>query len=551
MPPRDLVMNEKTILNIEHRMKEAISLEEAEITTPGLVSFFNPRLNHKIEQKRMNALISVREDLLKSKDLFLCVNSHLIGYNEGPEKGDKTSLIKSVKAVTLLKDEPTKFEMNGIVTKFIRIKYENSIYWVRESVLNKETGVKYKFVTKFSECSKIQSLIEDYRVELTLIQNTEAKLLRSSLINYVCAKKDDKISGHLTKDLNHDVEFNNGSQVARLQGFRSKPFTHNNQTYIHIKHGKQAYWVVQDSIKAYKNCPKIHTQAVEVCTEKKLNYYESDVDLIKEAPTEQLNAFQHVYKFLGDIYSRKVILSPYGEELTYVPIKKSQDAKKVYWVLEKYVPQTCNLNSEKGRVFQGKMDYCTVRRSDNFPYFNFKTKKGAPAQFDYYTNTAMYGARRTDKPACAKEQNGAPRNRLHGGIDLFSYERNSPLANNKWGRKVYAIDDGKVVSIQGYGGMNGGTQRVLVQSKYGYTWNYAEIGRVKVKVGDFISQNTLLGTTKKYAPGKRFPPMLHLEKYLDLIEDEKTTNQYCRVSSLSNPSCHIEYMENKFFGTRR
>ncbi len=521
--------------DIAVRMKDAITDGEAEVTAEGLVSFFNSRIDHEFEQRKRDLLTAVREDLLKSNELFLCVDNFLSGYAEAPLEGDRTQLDRTVEPVVLLDDEPVEIDENGSVSKFVRIKYNDTDYWVKESILNKSSGVMDSYVTKFSDCSKIQSDIEENKIEEALAAEVAARPPRGSRFKYVCTQESGKIGGHTTKDLNRDTELRDGSEVAILQGSSSAPFeTEEGVTYIRVKYERAAYWVAQDYIKAYEDCPKIHTEAVEVCNEGSLNYYETDAEIAGGNPVGQFGSFSGVYKFMGNIYSKKVVLNSAGDEITYVPVKKTQDAEEIYWVAERYVPQTCGINPEAQITFRGKHNSCTVRRNDNFPL-------PVAAQFNYYTDSARFGA-------------GRGGGRMHAATDLYSYTRGSSRSNNTWGRIIRAVDDGKVVSIAGYGGIRGGTQRITVQSKFGYTWNYAEVGRVQVRLNQWIKKGNHLATARKYANGTSYPAMLHLEKYNAKITNPRggrQNNRYKRNSSITNPSCHVEYMENKKFGTRR
>ncbi len=522
------------------RMESAIEDDEAEVTSEGVVSFFNPRIDHEFEQRKRHILTTVRENLLQSEDLFLCVDNYLSGYAEAPLEGERVRLERTIEPVTLLDEEPIEVDEGGKISKFVKITYDGTDYWAKESILEKSSEVLTSYITTFSGCAKIQSDIEEHKIEEALTAEIEARPPRSSRSKYVCTQESGRIGAHSDQELNRENELRDGAEVAILQGSASEPFdTDAGVTYIRVKHERSAYWVAQDYIKSYEDCPKIHTEAVEVCTAGKLNYYESDSQITGRDPVDQFNGFTGVYKFTGHIYSKKVVLNSSGQEVTYVPVKKTQDAEEIYWVAESYVPQECALNPEAKITFRGKHNSCTVVRNNNTPLRRWNNVEvPIPAQFNYYTDTARFDANRRGS-------------RRHAGNDLYSYPRGSSRANNRWGAFVTAIDDGKVVSVAGYGR---GTQRVTVQSKHGYTWNYAEVGRVQVKKDDWVRTGDHIATARKYANGSDYPAMLHLEKFNALITNPRggaQNNRYRRNRSVTDPSCHVEYMENKQFGTRR
>ncbi len=517
------------------RMESAIEDDEAEVTSEGVVSFFNPRIDHEFEQRKRHILTTVRENLLQSEDLFLCVDNYLSGYAEAPLEGERVRLERTIEPVTLLDEEPIEVDEGGKISKFVKITYDGTDYWAKESILEKSSEVLTSYITTFSGCAKIQSDIEEHKIEEALTAEIEARPPRSSRSKYVCTQESGRIGAHSDQELNRENELRDGAEVAILQGSASEPFdTDAGVTYIRVKHERSAYWVAQDYIKSYEDCPKIHTEAVEVCTAGKLNYYESDSQITGRDPVDQFNGFTSVYKFTGHIYSKKVILNSSGQEVTYVPVKRTQDAEEIYWVAENYVPQECTLNPEAKITFRGKRDSCTVVRNDNFPLAH-------AALFDYYdrssTGTARFDASRGS--------------RRHAATDLYSYRRQSSQANHTWGKAVTAVDAGRVVSVANYGR---GCKRVTIQSKHGYTWNYAEVGRVQVKRGDWVNTGDDIATTRKYGRGRDYPAMLHLEKFDALITNPREGRQnrrYQRNRSITDPSCHVEYMENRKFGTRR
>lgn len=498
----------------------------------GLVAFFNPRINQTYQRKILGLQVMIREELLSSEEMFMCVNNNLAGFPTKPgDASERVDLNKTPVPIEILDAEGVLIERgtgnNTIEDHFIKIKYvDGNEYWVKKSVRAKGSEETTSFVTEFADCAKIQADVENHRYEEASEEARASIPTRSSRLKYVCTQSS-SLSASETIELGKEHLLEKGSEVVVIQGILSTPFEdENGNTYIRVQHDRERYWVAEKYIKIYDDCASVQTQAVEVCVETDLNYYKTSQQITEGEPEGQFGSFQNVFRDYGNLYSKKVMLKEDGSEVTFVPVKTSQTSIDVLWVAEKYVPAVCGLDAEAEVTFRGRNDTCEVRRNDNFPLAH-------PARFDYYTGSAKFGSGRMGT------------SRLHGAIDLYSYSRYGNGSRDTWGTFFYAMDDGEVVSISDYGRQ---TKRITIQSDYGYTWNYAEVGRLQFEVGDRVDRGEHIGTTKRYArnDGGKYPAMLHTEKFDALItspREGRLNRRYNRNNNIENPSCHVEYME--------
>ena len=92
---------------------------------------------------------------------------------------------------------------------------------------------------------------------------------------------------------------------------------------------------------------------------------------------------------------------------------------------------------------------------------------------DFIYVSSPYGMR--EHPTLKKEL-------FHEGIDISAYV----------GSKVYSTAQGRVVKIMyskyGYG------NRILIKHAYGFETLYAHLGQIKVKKGQWVRKNQLIGT---------------------------------------------------------
>lgn len=535
-PRPDRREEEAALSPLGQEYADIISSGRARLTSENIVSLYNEDLSEAtiadMEKERL-----AREALVKSDSLYMCVNNDLTGFSGPSRDSESVKLDKIASPIQVLNTDSVEVEEGGAVYTLQKIRYESKEYWVTAS-LKRNSGEVVKFLSRFSECPRIQNdVLAEYLEGLSsessvFIAGVEV-FQEESRVKYVCT---DDANGTLNLYTNEDLETKisagNGSEVSLVQKSGLEPFeADNGHTYIRVNYDGHEYWAAEEFIKSYGECPSMkQMESVYACVENSLNYYSDEESLSAQSPSGSFDSYQILYRDYSYLYQSK-ILKDGDKEVVYVPVRMAKDSSKVHWVAESYVPKECDIDPSRAVTYTSSQGLtCTVHSDDNFPYYEHSAK------FDYRTDSAEFRA-------------GRNRGRLHAGVDLYSYRRyDSENGRSDYGLSVYSIDDGEVVGR----GTWGHTAWVLVKSTKGYSWNYGEVGRLEVDRGEHIKRGDKIGKAKQYVRNNsKYPAMLHLEKYTSTrIRDPKQNwvMPYKRHRSVTNPTCHVEYMSRRKFG---